>query len=65
MADMVDITCDILHKTHDGNDLHGYDLKLIEDAVNGFLNKSGIAKVNELHQIVMDGRYVIGKRWIE
>lgn len=63
MTDMVDITCDILRGTHDGNDLHEVDLKLVEMAVNGFLNESGIALVNELHQIVAGGKYNIDERW--
>ena len=65
MSEIIDITCNILHNTHDGNDLHEVDLKLVEMAVNGFLNESGIALVNELHKVVTDGKYNIDERWKE
>ncbi len=37
-----DMACDILQRTNDGDDLEPMHLKLIEDAVNGFLNEKGI-----------------------
>ena len=52
-----DIACEILQRTHDGDDLEPMHLKLIEDAVNGFLNEKGIEVLNELHKAVISGQY--------
>lgn len=40
---------EILEKTHDGNDLCPSHLKMIENAINGFLSEEGIKAFNELH----------------
>jgi hypothetical protein len=55
--DICDMACDILQKTNDGDDLEPMHLKLIEDAVNGFLNEKGIEVLNELHKTVISGQY--------
>lgn len=52
-----DIACEILERTHDGDDLEPMHLKLIEDAVNGFLNEKGIEALNEIHKTVINGQY--------
>ena len=50
-----DLACEILHETNDGNDLSPGDLKLVELAVNGFLNDKGWEKFKELHRQVKGG----------
>jgi len=50
-----DLACEILHDTNDGNDLSPTDLKLVEMAVNGFLNDKGWEKFKELHAQVKAG----------
>lgn len=52
-----DLACEILQKTNDGNDLDPLDLKLLEHAVNGFLNTEGIAYLKELHEKVTSDKY--------
>jgi hypothetical protein len=52
-----DMAGDILQRTNDGNDLEPMHLKLIEDAVNGFLNEKGIEYLKEIHKTVMEGKY--------
>ena len=44
-----DMACDILRSTNDGDDLDPADLKLVELAVNGFLNEEGEAAFKKLH----------------
>ena len=46
---------DILRKTNDGEDLDPRHLKLLEMAVNGFLNAKGEAAFRELHASVQAG----------
>jgi len=60
-----DKICAILHKTHDGDDLHESDLKLVEMASNGHLNELGIGEIDTLHQLVDDGTYKASERWLE
>lgn len=55
--------CEILKETHDGNDLHPLDLKLLEDAVNGFLKLKGYKEFDYLHQLVTTEQYDKAKRW--
>jgi len=55
--DRCDKACEILRKTNDGNDLDAYHLKLIEMAVNGFLNDEGEKAFNGLHTQVMTEGY--------
>ncbi|MBA7610955.1 hypothetical protein ES703_18169 [subsurface metagenome] len=50
-----DIACEILHQTNDGNDLAPEHLKLLEMAVNGFLNDKGWAAFEDLHRQVKAG----------
>lgn len=47
----------ILQKTNDGDDLDPKELKLLENAVNGFLNDYGQKLFTELHQRVIAGTY--------
>jgi len=50
-----DKACEILHKTRDGEDLDPQHLKLLEMAVNGFLNDEGKAAFEELYTKVQAG----------
>ena len=54
---LIDKVLAILEKTHDGDDLTPEHLKLTEYAVNGFLNESGIEKIEEIYQAVKNGTY--------
>jgi len=47
--------CAILQKTNDGDDLDPRHLKLLEMAVNGFLNEEGVKAFEELYTNVQDG----------
>ena len=55
--------CAILHGTHDGDDLHEYDLRLVESAANGILNDRGMGEIDALHRLVAGGAYDASKRW--
>ena len=48
---------EILNKSNDGNDLDPAELKIVEMAVNGFLNEDGIESFNQLHESVRSGNY--------
>jgi len=50
-----EMACDILHKTNDGDDLDPQHLKLVEMAVNGFLNDKGWEAFKELYESVKKG----------
>jgi len=50
-----DLACEILRATNDGNELAPPDLKLVEMAVNGFLNDKGWEAFKELHRKVKAG----------
>lgn len=50
-----DLCCEILTKTHDGDDLIPEHLKMLENAVNGFLNEKGEIWITNLHERVMKG----------
>ncbi len=52
-----EMACDILVKTSDGDKLSPEHLKLLEMAVNGFLNEKGETKFKELHETVTAGKY--------
>ena len=58
---MKEDTCDkaiaILQDTSDGDKLAPLDLKLVENAVNGFLNEEGIKVFNQLHETIEAGKY--------
>ena len=59
LHDTVEKACAILKKTNDGKDLDPGDLKLTENAVNGFLNESGREVFDKLYQtVVVEGNYV-------
>ena len=45
---LIDKACTILEKTNDGSNLTPQHLKLIENAVNGFLNEKGLKAFDEL-----------------
>lgn len=47
----------ILQKTHDGDDLSPQHLKLVELGINGYLNKAGLAVLDELYESVAAGTY--------
>ena len=50
------MACEILQKTHDGDDLTSNHMQLLEGAVNGVLNEKGIKVFQELHaKIIKDG----------
>ena len=49
------IAIEILRATHDGDELDPHDLKLLERAVNGFLNEQGEVAFYELRKRVQDG----------
>ena len=60
MAEMeIDARCkmaeDILQKTNDGDDLDPLHLKLVELAVNGFLNDKGWDEFKKLYESVKKG----------
>lgn len=48
--DTCERACAILQSTNDGDDLAPEHLKLVEDAVNGFLNEAGLQAFNELYE---------------
>ena len=50
-----DVAIEILQKTNDGDDLDPQHLKLLELAVNGFLNDNGEAAFKELYTSVKTG----------
>lgn len=50
-----DMAGEILEKTNDGDDLSPPHLKMVENAVNGFLSELGEVKFYELHKMVMEG----------
>jgi hypothetical protein len=58
---MKENTCDkaieILQATSDGDKLAPLDLKLVENAVNGFLSEEGIKVFNHLHETIAAGKY--------
>jgi hypothetical protein len=48
---------EIITATHDGDDLAWEHLRLIEAAVNGFLNEAGLQSFARLHAEVVSGEY--------
>lgn len=50
-----DLACQILRATNDGDDLTPEHLKLVELAVNGFLNDKGWEAFKDLHKQVKTG----------
>lgn len=57
---LADQAVEILHATRDGEDLDPKHLKLVEYAVNGMLNQTGLLVFDELLQQVRAG---YGKPW--
>jgi len=59
LSEICDKACAILRNTNDGNLLDPKDLKLTENAVNGFLNDAGIEAFEKLYQLaVVEKSYV-------
>ena len=54
-TEVTDRACAILQATNDGDDLDPSHLKLLENAVNGFLNELGEAAFEELYQSALKG----------
>lgn len=50
MTDFSELSCEILRATKDGEELAPPDLKIVELAVNGFLNNAGEAIFMGLHR---------------
>jgi hypothetical protein len=50
-----EIACEIIRATNDGDDLAPEHLKLVEMAVNGFLNEKGWQAFKDLHEQVKAG----------
>lgn len=48
----------ILTETNDGEDLSPRHLKLLEMAINGYLNESGYELLNDIYEMVMKHEYV-------
>ena len=57
------LACEILERTDDGNELAPEHLKLLEHAVNGFLNETGMKVFATLHAQVVEGAYT--KPWLQ
>jgi hypothetical protein len=58
-----DMACEVLQKTHDGDDLAPFHLWLLQEWVNDHLNEKGEALFREMHQQVMAGTYT--KPWVQ
>lgn len=52
---IADMSCEILQKTNDGDDLSPEHLYLLQEAVNGHLNEAGEVEFYKLHKNAMDG----------
>jgi len=52
-----DMALEILRETRDGDALAPDHLRLVENAVNGFLTEKGVEKFRELHGEVVSGKY--------
>jgi len=59
VSERCSVACDILRLTNDGDNLDLLDLKVVENAVNGFLNEEGYAYFMDLHKRVLSGKYLI------
>lgn len=57
MLSVIDKCSVILRATRDGEELSGHHLFLLQEAVNGHLNKRGLGLVDELHTMVSQGTY--------
>jgi len=58
MTAIIDQAIEIIEATEDGEKLHPRDLKLVENAVNGFLTEAGLEAFAELYRKVTAGEYV-------
>lgn len=59
MPDFIERALEIIRATNDGDTLAPQDLKLVEHAINGFLNRQGEQLFEKLHEEVTAGTY----RW--
>ncbi|MDD5701049.1 MAG: hypothetical protein PHU23_03270 [Dehalococcoidales bacterium] len=57
-----EIACEILQKTHDGDDLAPEHLYLLQNVVNGWVTKAGEEAFQIIHAQVMAGTYK--KPWL-
>lgn len=55
VAERCKMAIDILHKTHDGNDLDPNHLWIVQEAVNGHLNDDGMEVFQEIYDSVQKG----------
>ena len=63
MSDLNEKALAIISATHDGEDLAPEHLKLVENAVNGFLNEAGVQMFGDLHEQVTTGHY--NRPWLQ
>ena len=47
---MINKAIEIIRATNDGNDLTGFELKIVEMAVNNHLNEKGKEKFEEIYR---------------
>jgi len=48
-----EMCCDIIGATKDGDLLSPFELKLVEDGINGFLNVQGYKALEDLHKSIL------------
>lgn len=53
LGNRYDMACEILRKTNDGNNLSEFDLKIVEYAVNNYLNDKGIEYFNKMYKKIL------------
>lgn len=51
------LVCDILQRTHDGEDLAPGDLNLMQSCINGWANEAGLERLQHVHDDVLSGNY--------
>ena len=56
--DNCELAITIIQQTNDGSKLSPEHLKLVENAVNGYLNENGQQAFEQLYKDVVSGRYV-------
>lgn len=57
MNHLCEQACEILKRTHDGEDLSPSDLRLVQEAVNGNLTPAGKVAFSDLYAQVLSGEY--------
>ena len=53
-----ELCCAIIEATDDGDLLSPFELKLVENGVNGFLNDNGYKALKDLHQSIIDKTFI-------